>query len=430
MSGDTTYQALKRLSWLPEREASDNGSVIAGQDYDNVFIAGGTLDNVTITNSNIQGEVTTTGSPASGNLTKFSGTSSITNGNLSGDITTSNTLATTLAIVNSNVGTFQGLTINAKGLVTAASNQSYLTANQTITASGDATGSGTTSLPLTLATVNSNVGSFTTANITVDAKGRITAASSGSGGGAPTPIIAAGNPTFNSVSGVTGQLYFDTSDNFAYIYNGGWEPLDIPLRPAGWSEYSNSGMVLSSSNTVVTIGTLFSSNAHNNTNCVIKGWPAKRNGLRYFEVVNNGTVPQFVGVTFAGQFVQSNIGMNSIPSTIAWNPATGLVTAVSLAGVTIGTVAATATTGQSCQVCVDLDNFYFYARVNGSAWNAGAGDPDTQAGGFYYGGGVTDDPLVPIIQMQNTATAEIATINLGTSSFANPAPSTARAWAD
>jgi hypothetical protein len=56
----------------------------------------------------------------------------------------------------------------------------YLKTNQDITVSGDVTGSGNTTLPLTLATVNNNVGSFTNANITVDAKGRITAASSGS----------------------------------------------------------------------------------------------------------------------------------------------------------------------------------------------------------------------------------------------------------
>lgn len=43
------------------------------------------------------GTVTTTGSPASGNLTKFSGATSITNGNLSGDVTTTDTLAATIA---------------------------------------------------------------------------------------------------------------------------------------------------------------------------------------------------------------------------------------------------------------------------------------------------------------------------------------------
>ena len=90
--------------------------------------------------------------------------------------------ALTLATVNSNVGTFNNLTVNGKGLVTGGSNVSYLTGNQNITVSGDVTGSGTTSIPLTLATVNSNVGTFGTASsvpqLTVNGKGLITAVSS------------------------------------------------------------------------------------------------------------------------------------------------------------------------------------------------------------------------------------------------------------
>jgi hypothetical protein len=43
------------------------------------------------------GTVTTTGSPASGNLAKFSGAATITSGDLSGDVTTSGTSATTIA---------------------------------------------------------------------------------------------------------------------------------------------------------------------------------------------------------------------------------------------------------------------------------------------------------------------------------------------
>lgn len=43
------------------------------------------------------GAVTATGSPANGNLTKFSGATSITNGDLTGAVTTSGGLATTLA---------------------------------------------------------------------------------------------------------------------------------------------------------------------------------------------------------------------------------------------------------------------------------------------------------------------------------------------
>ncbi len=69
------------------------------------------------------GNVTTSGSPSSGNLTKFSGATAITNGDLSGDIATSGTLATILATVNASPGTYANatVTVNAKGLITAAS---------------------------------------------------------------------------------------------------------------------------------------------------------------------------------------------------------------------------------------------------------------------------------------------------------------------
>jgi hypothetical protein len=81
--------------------------------------------------------------------TYISGNQTITiSGDASGSGTTAITL--TLATVNSNVGTFNNVTVNAKGLVTAASNVSYLTANQSITwtAAGDVSGtaSGATSV--------------------------------------------------------------------------------------------------------------------------------------------------------------------------------------------------------------------------------------------------------------------------------------------
>lgn len=69
------------------------------------------------------GSVSTSGSPASGNLTKFSSSTAITTADLTGDITTSGTVTTTLATVNSNVGSFtnSSITVNGKGLITAAS---------------------------------------------------------------------------------------------------------------------------------------------------------------------------------------------------------------------------------------------------------------------------------------------------------------------
>lgn len=138
---------------------------------------------------------------------------------LTGDITGTGTgtISTTLADSGVSAGTYKSVTVNSKGLVTAGTNPTtlsgygitdaqpldadltaiaeiagtgllkrtgvntwaldesiYLTGNQAITVSGDATGSGTTSIPLTLATVNSNIGIF--AGITVNAKGLVTAA--------------------------------------------------------------------------------------------------------------------------------------------------------------------------------------------------------------------------------------------------------------
>src|SRR4051812_9388842 len=57
------------------------------------------------------------------------------------------------------------------------------------TLTGDVTGTGSGTIATTLATVNSNVGTFTNANITVNAKGLITAAASGGGGGG-SPVVS------------------------------------------------------------------------------------------------------------------------------------------------------------------------------------------------------------------------------------------------
>lgn len=65
--------------------------------------------------------------------------------------------------------------VKSSGTTVSYDNNTYLTDNQSITISGDASGSGTTSIAVTLATVNSNTGTFN--NLTVNAKGLVTAAS-------------------------------------------------------------------------------------------------------------------------------------------------------------------------------------------------------------------------------------------------------------
>lgn len=170
---------------------------------------------------------------------------------LSGDATLANTGALTLATVNGNVGsfTYSNITVNAKGLVTAASSgtlgnltdagtdgitvtggtnavigagtslsqhvadsthNGYLSstdwstfngkqaAGNYITAlTGDVTATGPGSVAATLATVNGNVGTFSYPTITVNAKGLITAASSN------TPVT--------SITGTTNQIIASAS---------------------------------------------------------------------------------------------------------------------------------------------------------------------------------------------------------------------------
>ena len=126
---------------------------------------------------------------------------------LTGDITAAGSLgtsiATTLATVNSNVGTFASATFNAKGLATAAE-----------ALSGDLTTSGAVA---TLATVNSNVGSFTNSSITVDGKGRITAASSGSSGSAGAMILLSSQTISSSTASVSDTTHI-TSAYSHYVW--------------------------------------------------------------------------------------------------------------------------------------------------------------------------------------------------------------------
>jgi phage-related tail fiber protein len=175
----------------------------------NTGVTAGTYTKVTV---NAQGQVTAgtslTGSDVNTALgyTAYNGSTNpngflTANQNItvSGDATGSGTTAVTLTLANSGVtaGTYTKVTVDAKGRVTVGAalassdvttalgytpyngttNPSgFLTANQSITLSGDATGSGSTAITVALA--NSGVTAGTYTKVTVDAKGRVTVGAS------------------------------------------------------------------------------------------------------------------------------------------------------------------------------------------------------------------------------------------------------------
>lgn len=139
---------------------------------------------------------------------------------LTGDVTnTGGSLSTTISAnavtyakfqqvaASSLVGNATGSTANATGITIGATLTFSGAALQTTAMSGDIT-SPANSFVTTLATVNSNVGSFTNANVTVNAKGLITAVSSG----AATTYY-----TYNNQASASVTMVIDN----AYIINDG-----------------------------------------------------------------------------------------------------------------------------------------------------------------------------------------------------------------
>lgn len=142
---------------------------------------------------------------------------SVTTANgVSGSVAT----ATTTPAITLVLGAITPSSVAASGAMSGSNLSGTNTGDQTITLTGDVTGSGTGSFAATIATVNASPATYTNATLTVNAKGQVTSASSGT---APVTSVSGTTNRITSTGGATPVI--DISSTFEALLGKVASPL-------------------------------------------------------------------------------------------------------------------------------------------------------------------------------------------------------------